>query len=451
MQVGNYPFEGEPASPVAGRLACLVGRRGMLSETVEQVTLDKDAAAGGSSVLRSTAIRALVAAESISTTGGQMTAVALPWFVLTTASAKQMSYVVAAEIAAYVICGIPAGSVIGRLGARKTMILCDGLRAPLMLLIPLLHLAGSLVFAELLVIAFVLGALTAPYSGAQRVITAELLSDDVGAVGQANALFQGATRITLVAGPPLAGVLIGLIGATNVLVIDAATFAVAFFLVLLFVPAPRGRARREDEPTPKLLDGLRYLRRDRPLASFSGALVIGDGAFQVIFISLPVLVVAHYGGNARLVGLFLGAWGGGAVVGNIAAYRLTRDGMPGRLIAALLFVQALPLFVLALAVPAWVIGAALGLSGLANGLVNPTIHSLLTLRPPVRVRPNVITAMFTASALGAPAALLVAGPAFDAFGSRPVVACAVAFQFLAVIWLGSATIRLGRYGPPDDV
>jgi MFS family permease len=322
---------------------------------VEQVTLDKDPATGESSVLRSTAIRALVAAESISTTGGQMTAVALPWFVLTTASAKQMSYVVAAEIAAYVICGIPAGSVIGRLGARKTMILCDGLRAPLMLLIPLLHIAGSLVFAELLAISFVLGALTAPYSGAQRVITAELLSDDVGAVGQTNALFQGATRITLVAGPPLAGVLIGLIGATNVLVIDAATFAVAFLLVLLFVPAPHTRARREDEPTPKLLDGLRYLRRDRLLASFSGALVIGDGAFQVIFISLPVLVVAHYGGDARLVGLFLGAWGGGAVIGNIAAYRLTRDGMPARFIAALLLVQALPLFVLAMPVPAWAI------------------------------------------------------------------------------------------------
>ena len=254
---------------------------------VEQASLETDATTGGSSVLRSTAIRALVAAESVSTTGGQMTAVALPWFVLTTSSAKQMSYVVAAEIAAYVIFGIPAGSVIGRLGARKTMVLCDGLRAPLMLLIPVLHLAGALVFAELVAISFVLGALSAPYGGAQRVITAELLEDDPGAVGQANALFQGATRITLVAGPPLAGVLIGVIGATNVLVIDAATFAAAFLLLTLFVPAPRRRARRDDEPAPKLLDGLRYLRKDRLLASFSGALVIGDGAFQVIFISLP--------------------------------------------------------------------------------------------------------------------------------------------------------------------
>jgi len=378
-----------------------------------------------------------------------MTAVALPWFVLTTGSAKQMSYVVAAEISAYVIFGVPAGSAIARLGARKTMVLCDGLRAPLMLLIPLLHVTGTLVFAELLVIAFVLGALSAPYGGAQRVITAELLEDDASAVGQANALFQGATRITLVAGPPLAGVLIGLIGATSVLIVDAATFAAAFLLVVFFVPSPQ-RTQRDDEPKPKLLDGLRYLRKDRPLASLCGSLVIGDGAWQVIFISLPVLVLAHYGGHPGLVGLFFGAWGAGAVLGNVVAYRLTRDGMPPRRIAAILLVQAVPLFALALPVPAWAIAAALGLSGLANGLVNPTLHSLLTLRPPIRVRPNVLTATFTASVVGAPAALLVAGPAFDAFGSRAVVAVADAFQLLAVVWLGSATIRLAAQPAPAD-
>jgi MFS family permease len=109
-----------------------------------------------------------------------------------------------------------------------------------------------------------------------------------------------------------------------------------------------------------------------------------------------------------------------------------------------------PLFMLALPVPAWAIAAALGLSGLANGLVNPTIHSLLTLRPPARVRPNVITATFTASAVGAPAALVVAGPAFDTFGSRAVVAVAVALQLLAVIWMGAATIGLAGHPAPDD-
>lgn len=378
-----------------------------------------------------------------------MTGLALPWFVLTTTgSAKQMSYVVAAEIAAFVVCGIPAGSALARLGPRRTMLACDGLRAPLMLLIPVLHWSGVLVFGELVAVAFVLGALSAPYMGAQRLITAELLGDDPGLVGRANALFQGATRVTLVAGPPLGGVLIGVIGATNVLVIDAATFGFAFALVLLFLPVG-SRAPRAEEEQPRLLDGLRYLRRDRLLAAFSGAISIGDAAFSVIFLSLQVLVVDHYGGNARLVGLFLGAWGGGCVAGNLAAYRRIREGLSGGAIAGLAMVQALPLLVLALPVPAWGLVVALAASGVGNGLVNPTLHSLLTLRPPANVRPNVLTAVNTASAVGAPAALVVAGPAYGAFGSRPVVGVAAALQVVAMLWLGGAAFRLAGTPAPD--
>jgi len=378
-----------------------------------------------------------------------MTGLALPWFVLTTTgSAQEMSYVVAAEVAAYVVCGIPAGSAIARFGSRTTMLACDGLRAPLMLLIPVLHWSGVLAFGELLAVAFVLGALSAPYMGAQRVITAELLDDDPGLVGQANALFQGATRITLVAGPPLGGVLIGVIGATNVLVIDAATFAFAVALVLFFVPA-RPRAQRDPDEEPRLLDGLRYVRRDRLLAAFSGAIFIGDAAFQVIFISLQVLVVDHYGGNARLVGLFLGAWGGGCVVGNVVAYRRIRNGLSGAAIASLAMVQALPLTALALPIPAWALVAGLAASGIGNGLVNPTLHSLLTLRPPVNVRPNVLTAIGTASTIGGPVALVAAGPAYGAIGSRPVVAVAVGLQVIAMVWLGSAAFRLAGTPSPD--
>jgi predicted MFS family arabinose efflux permease len=378
-----------------------------------------------------------------------MTSLALPWFVLTTTgSAKQMSYVVAAEIAAFVICAIPAASLITRLGSRQTMLACDGLRAPLMLVIPILHWSGVLVFGELVAVAFVLGALTAPYMTSQRIITAELLDEDPGLVGRANALFQGATRVTLVAGPPLGGVLIGVIGAANVLVIDASTFAVAFVLVLLFVPR-RSTGPRDSEDRPRLLDGLRYLRRDRLLAAFSGAISIGDAAFSVIFLSLQVLVVDHYGGNARLVGLFLGAWGGGCVVGNLVAYRRIREGLSGAAIAGLAMVQALPLLALALPIPAWTLVVALGASGIGNGLVNPTLHSLLTLRPPANVRPNVLTAVNTASTIGAPAALVIAGPAYGAFGSRPVVGVAAALQVVAMVWLGAAAFRLAGTPAPD--
>jgi hypothetical protein len=162
----------------------------------------------------------------------------------------------------------------------------------------------------------------------------------------------------------------------------------------------------------------------------------------VIFVGIPVLVVDDYGANPRLAGLLLGAWGGGAILGNVVSYRA--GGIRLRLLAVVVLVQATPLWFLVLPVPAAVLVVALAVSGVANGVVNPTIHSLFTLRPPPAVRPKVMTASMTASALAAPAALLLAGPAFTAFGARPVYAAAAAAQTVAMVILGSTALRFGR-------
>ncbi|MDP9223938.1 MAG: MFS transporter [Actinomycetota bacterium] len=378
-------------------------------------------------VLRSTALRALLIAESISTTGSQMTWLALPWFVLiTTGSPARMSFVVAAELAGYVLVGIPAGSAITRFGARRTMLLCDALRGPLMLSIPLLHAAGLLSFWLLVLIAAAEGAMGAPYGAAQRVAIPELLGESEAAVGRANALFQGANRITTLAGPPLAGVLISIIGATNVLVIDALTYAVAFGLVLVFVPRrPATAVTVEDsEDARGLWRGIRYIASDPILRLWAIGLVVVDGCFQVVFLGLPVLVVAHYGRDPRLAGFLFGAWGAGAVLGNFFSYRYFSVKVRWSVVAPLVFAQALPLWLLAVPVGAPLLIGALALSGALNGLSNPTFHALITLRPPPNVRPKVLTAMFTASGLGGPLALLAAGPAFAAIGVRTVLAIA---------------------------
>ena len=167
-------------------------------------------------ILRHRPLRALLAAEVISSTGTQMTWLALPWFVLVTSgSAARMTIVMAVELLGFAAASLPSGPLVHRLGARRTMLLADAARAPLMLLVPVLHWSGHLTYAPLVVLALLLGMLGAPFFTAQRVILPELLGEDERTVGQANALFQGAIRTTLLLGPPLAGVLIGVFGADN--------------------------------------------------------------------------------------------------------------------------------------------------------------------------------------------------------------------------------------------
>src|SRR6058998_464413 len=82
-------------------------------------------------------------AQVLSTTGSQMTWLALPWFVLVTSGSKQMALVIAAEAGGYALFGIPSGSLLERLGPQRTMRLCDAARAPLMVLVPVLHWRGD--------------------------------------------------------------------------------------------------------------------------------------------------------------------------------------------------------------------------------------------------------------------------------------------------------------------
>jgi MFS family permease len=392
------------------------------------------------SVLRDRSLRALLVAEIVSVTGSQMTWLALPWFVLvTTGSATRMTLVMAAELIGLGALGLPGGKLLSRIGARRTMILCDGARAPLMMAIPVLHWMGALTFAALLAIAFLLGAVSAPYFAAQKVIVPELLGEDEQRVSEANALFQGATRVTLLLGPVVGGILIAAIDATSVLVVDAATYVVAVALVAVFIP--KRPPLESDDEDRGIRAGLRFLLREPVLRVWNLAFAIGDAAWIAFFAAVPVLVLDRFDADPRIAGLLFAGFGLGAVIGNAIAYRylLKRvDGM--RLIATCIMGQAIPLWLLTLEIPAAAMCAVLVVSGVANGLVNPSIHSLMTLRIPPALRPTVMTTMMIVWAAAYPLGLFAAGPVLDAFGTEPVLVAFAAVQtaMMAVVAVVSA-------------
>jgi MFS family permease len=392
------------------------------------------------SVLRERSLRALLAAEVVSVTGSQMTWLALPWFVLiTSGSATRMTLVMAAELVGLGILGLPGGKLLARIGARRTMLLCDGARAPLMLLVPLLHWAGALSFAALLALSFALGAMSAPYFAAQKVIVPELLGEDERRVSEATALFQGATRVTMLLGPVAAGVLISVLDAPSVLVVDAVTYVVAVTLIAAFVPQ-RARVAQEGEDSG-VRAGIRFLVREPLLRVWTLVFAIGDAAWVAFFATVPVLVLARFGGDPRIAGVLFASFGLGAIAGNVIAYRFLLKRVDGlRLIAFCVLGQALPLWLLTLQLPAVGLAAALVASGLANGLVNPSIHSLMTLRIPPALRPTVMTAMMLVWAAAYPLGLFAAGPVLDALGAEPVLVAFAATQTvtMAVIALVSA-------------
>ena len=396
-------------------------------------------------LLRQRPLVALLAAEVISTTGAQMTWLALPWFVLvTTHSATQATYVVAAEVIGLALLGLPGGRLLGRIGARRTMMFCDGVRAPLMTVIPVLHWSGGLSFPVLVAVAFALGALTAPNFAAQKVIVPELLGEDEQQVTEANALFQAATRTTLLAGPALAGALIGLIGATSVLLVDAATYAVSLALVAAFVPH-RPPVVQEAEHR-SLRAGLGFIARDRLLRVWWPTFAVGDAAWTAFFITVPVLVLARFGHEPLIAGGLVASFGIGAVIGNAISFRfLTRRFEGLAVISVCALGQAAPLWLLWLPLPAVALSVLIVASGVTNGLVNPSLHAITTLRVPVPLRPNVFTTQMVGWAVVNPLALFVTGPVLDAYGTTPVLIGFAAVQTFSMAVVAIAAAReLGR-------
>lgn len=386
---------------------------------------------------------ALVTAEVISSLGTLMSVIVLPWFVLeTTGSPQRMTIVLAAEAAPLAVLALVSGRVATRLGPRRTMLACDALWAPATAAIPLLHWAGALSFGLLVALAFVTGIPAGAHFGAQAAIVPELLGDEGPGVARANALFQTASRLTYFVGPALGGALLAAMSAPVVMLLDAATFAASFALVAVYVPGSgRAAAPISEADVPRLGDGLALLRRDAVLRPLTSAQFLSQAAFMAMNAAVPVLAFTRYGRDATLAGVLLGAWGGGAMLGGIVAFRIVDAHDPLRLGALAWTLQAVPLWAL-VATPAPAVAiVALALSGLGNGVRVPPLYSVMMLRIPAPVRAGTITVSYSFVFASGFLALLAAGPLLDRFGATPVFAAVATAQTAAAVIVGRVALR----------
>jgi MFS family permease len=388
-------------------------------------------------MLRDKRIAALLAAEVISSLGTQMTWLALPWFVLrTTGSPQRMTWVIIAEVVPIGVLGFWGGAIAARFGTRRTMLACDLARAPLFASIPLLHAHGLLPFPALLALVAVSGVFIAPYFSVQRAVVPELVGEEQEDVAFATAFFQAANRLTIFLGPPLAGVLIPFLGAANVLYVDAATYVVSFVLVGIFVHPPEVAT----ENPPRVLDGARFVLRDKLLRVWTPAFTLIDICWMLIFASLPVLVVSQYHADPHILGWLFGALGGGALVGAFVSMPLVRRFDSLTLGAVAFTFQMATLWILV--VPArWEVPfAAMALAGFCMSNVNAPVQALVMLRIPRELRTQGIAVFGVFQCIGSPIGLLLAGAALAHYDTHSVLAVVLALNSVAILTIVASAL-----------
>lgn len=392
-------------------------------------------------LFRNRSLAAVMTAELVSLTGAAMTFVALPWFVLvTTGSTARMGWVLAAELIPVGVFGIPAGAVVARLGAKRTMNISDAARGPLVALIPILHWTGHLSFPLLLGITFASGCFLAPYYSSSRLILPEVIGEDEQLVAQGSAFVQAVTQLTQLGGPIVGGLLISWIGAPKVLLIDAATYVFSFVVIFTFVRA--GRRVPQDDSSRGLLAGVRYLIHDRLLGPTLAAAAVVNFVAQGLVATLPVLVFRRYGADAKIVGFLFAAFGGGALAGSILASQVVRKIPLLRLAAVAIVAMALPLWILIVSMPWWTVIVVIGAFGACAPLVNAPMIAVLMVRTPAALRPKVMTAVMTISGIVGPLGFLAAGFGLQ-YVSLTFVFAAVAAGFTVGALAFSAAVRHG--------
>ncbi|HWO23363.1 MAG TPA: MFS transporter [Kofleriaceae bacterium] len=378
--------------------------------------------------------------QGVSSVGDAFSLTALPLLVLAitgatgaTGSGSQLGLVMLAYTIPCVAASPLAGTLADRWDRKRIMVGADLGRAAVLAVLPLAA-AGALLRLELVyVISALLGLLTPLFTAAYTAAVPRLVHTDQ--VAAATGTLQAVTRLGLMIGPSIAGVLATLSGAVTALAIDAATFLFSAATLAGLRRAPP-RAHRVRQPvSAELRRGLAHVAGTPPLRSF----MVLNALLTLVTAPGLIALVHHLQLERRqapwVFGFVLSANGIGAIAGYLAAGRVRRawrtlfvGGNTLRAAANLSFplLAASPLYMAA---------------GLVAGFASAFVHCLATLfyvqSVPDAFRGRVAgLAGALESALYA-VGLTAGGLAIDGFGSGSTIALIGALQLLigAACWL----------------
>ena len=363
----------------------------------------------------------LFTANAISLVGNVFTTIAIPWFVLqTTGSATQTGITGFFTILPVVLAGFLGGTLIDRLGYKRTSIIADLASGLTTALVPLLYFTAGLQFWQLMVLVFLGALLDAPGSTARSALLPELAEKAGMPVERVTSLTHVIERSARMIGAPLAGILIASIGTANVLWLDAVSFFISAGIVWIMIPKIKIHA--EEKPKSgryfeELKEGLRFIRADRLILSIV-VMVMLLNFLDAIFggVVLPVYVNEVYG-NALNLGLLISANGGGAVIGGLIfaaiGHRLPRHAT----FVGAFMLTSLRFWVYAIYPPIFVLIVATLICSIGAGPLNPIIGAVEFERIPVHMRGRVFGAVTAGAWVAMPLGMLLGGLLTEALGT----------------------------------
>lgn len=368
-------------------------------------------------------------------TGDWMLLVALPIYIYqATGSALATGAMFAAGLLPNVLFGSVAGVFLDRWDRKRTLVFGNTLLA--LSVLPLLVVPQTGWLWVVYAVAFVQSCFGVFNEPAENSLLPALVGDE--RLVSANSLNATNNNLARLAGPALAGLVVGWFGLVGVVVVDAASYLVSAALVSL-ISARSAPQRPEDAPPAdaggaaaafsgvwrEWAEGLRLVGTGRVLLTVFvvGAVTgLGEGVFLALF---PPFVRVALGGGALELGWLMSAQAVGGVLGGLVVGAAAARLSPPRLLgwgAVLFGLIDLAIFVYPSFVESIAVGLALFvLVGVPAAGMLAGLQTLLQTSAKDHVRGRVFGALGTTQALLMLAGTLLGGALGDAVGIVPVL------------------------------
>jgi MFS family permease len=297
-------------------------------------------------------------AETVSVFGSQISALAIPIVAATFLHVEAFPFALLGviEFLPFILFTLPAGAWVDRLRRRPIMITGDLGRAIALLTIPVVYAINPawLTIWQLYLVAFVTGTLTVFFDVSNQSYLPSIVERDELIEG--NSKLQISQSAAQIAGPGIAGFLIGIIGAAFAIVADALSFIwSAFFVFLIRKPEPPvvHPADESGQKRPSIVsdvrEGLAFVLRNPSLRGISFGTATSNLFSSMGFAIYILYALNGLGLDATRLGIAFALGNVGALVGAFTANRLAKLFGLGPTIVGSLFVGGFFLLFVAIA------------------------------------------------------------------------------------------------------
>lgn len=355
---------------------------------------------------------------------------------------SQGGIVMAVQSASALCCGLLGGVYADRWNRRITMIVVDITRAIAVATLPLLAAFGSLQLWYMALVAVIVGGLGSLFDPALRASLPALAGDEQ-MLQAANGLMDVTRRLARALGPGLAALLIAFIPLTHFFTLDAISFIISAFSILLLSRHFVWKTAQKQQRSPgiagvarELHESLLLVRKHEVIGWTIFMLGIVNMAWSAAFIvGVPLLAkdVLHQGVQA--VGLITGAYGVGNVVSNLIIGSLHIKRRVLMMFTAQIVVgTGFLIMVSAPVLPVAILGSALAALGGPMGDI--MFDVLVQTSIPASHLGKVFSLQMTVSSVGSSLGLLFAGPFFLWLGIVPgIILCALLIAATSIVRL----------------